>query len=279
MQPSGYLCLVLHAHLPFVRHPEHEDFLEEDWLFEAVTECYAPLLMAVERLLDDGVPVKLAMSFTPPLTAMLDDPLLRARLDRYLDSRLDLAQREVERTKNDPAFAPAAAMYRDRFDAVKKYLRERCGGELLNGVRELARDGALEVLGCSATHAFLPLIQQRASQDAQVAAGIASHESFFGRPPAGIWLPECGYAPGVDEVLADHGVRFFFMETHGVLEGRPAPRSSREIRNVRSRSGAPPRAIPAIRSIAISTATSAGTWTWIRCGRSCILTARGRSRG
>jgi len=40
---SGYLCLVLHAHLPFVRHPEHDDFLEEDWLFEAITETYEPL--------------------------------------------------------------------------------------------------------------------------------------------------------------------------------------------------------------------------------------------
>jgi len=30
---QGYLSLVLHAHLPFVRHPEHEKFLEENWLF------------------------------------------------------------------------------------------------------------------------------------------------------------------------------------------------------------------------------------------------------
>jgi 1,4-alpha-glucan branching enzyme len=27
----GSLALILHAHLPFVRHPEHEHFLEEDW--------------------------------------------------------------------------------------------------------------------------------------------------------------------------------------------------------------------------------------------------------
>jgi len=33
---KGYLCMVLHGHLPFVRHPEHEDFLEEDWLYEAI---------------------------------------------------------------------------------------------------------------------------------------------------------------------------------------------------------------------------------------------------
>jgi len=29
--PAGYWCPVLHAHLPYVRHPEHPSFLEEDW--------------------------------------------------------------------------------------------------------------------------------------------------------------------------------------------------------------------------------------------------------
>ena len=48
--PLGYLNLVLHAHLPFVRHPEYEDFLEEDWLYEAITETYIPLLEVFDSL-------------------------------------------------------------------------------------------------------------------------------------------------------------------------------------------------------------------------------------
>src|SRR5688572_13131063 len=50
----GYLSLVLHAHLPFVRHPEHEHFLEESWLFEAITETYLPLLRVLEGWERDG---------------------------------------------------------------------------------------------------------------------------------------------------------------------------------------------------------------------------------
>ena len=42
VKPKGYLALVLHAHLPFVRHPEENYFLEENWLFEAITETYIP---------------------------------------------------------------------------------------------------------------------------------------------------------------------------------------------------------------------------------------------
>ena len=44
----GYLALVLHAHLPFVRHPESDYVLEEEWLFEAIAETYIPLLQVFE---------------------------------------------------------------------------------------------------------------------------------------------------------------------------------------------------------------------------------------
>ena len=82
---TGYLALILHAHLPFVRHPEHEDFLEEDWFFEAITESYVPLIGMMQRLVRDEVPFKLTMTVTPTLCAMLQDELLRERYVRYLD--------------------------------------------------------------------------------------------------------------------------------------------------------------------------------------------------
>ena len=61
---AGHLALILHAHLPFVRHPEHEHFLEEDWFFEAMTESYIPLLRMMQRLIDERVGFKLTMSIT-----------------------------------------------------------------------------------------------------------------------------------------------------------------------------------------------------------------------
>jgi 1,4-alpha-glucan branching enzyme len=44
----GYVALVLHAHLPFVRHPESDYVLEEEWLYEAITETYIPLLRVLK---------------------------------------------------------------------------------------------------------------------------------------------------------------------------------------------------------------------------------------
>src|ERR1051326_4510521 len=76
---QGYLSIVLHAHLPFVRHPEHARHLEERWLYEAIIECYLPLIDMFDRLQREGVPFAVTMSLTPPLAAMLKDDLLRKR--------------------------------------------------------------------------------------------------------------------------------------------------------------------------------------------------------
>ena len=53
---QGYVSFVLHAHLPFVHHPESEDYLEEQWLFEAISETYIPLLMNFEKLVEELKP-------------------------------------------------------------------------------------------------------------------------------------------------------------------------------------------------------------------------------
>src|SRR5437764_14260396 len=107
----GYLALILHAHLPFVRHPETEYFLEEDWLFEAITEAYIPLLQAMQRLVHDGVRFKLSMSLTPTLCAMLQDELLRERYVQHLEKLVDFCQREVERNRKDPQLHALSHFY------------------------------------------------------------------------------------------------------------------------------------------------------------------------
>src|SRR6202046_3305442 len=111
--PHGYLAFVLHAHLPFVRHPEHARHLEERWLHEAMIECYLPLLDAFDRLTHDGVPFALTLSVTPPLAAMMKDDLLRARFSEHLGHLEALVAREIRRLDGDPMFGPVAAFYRD----------------------------------------------------------------------------------------------------------------------------------------------------------------------
>src|SRR2546430_1604015 len=117
----GYLALVLHAHLPFVRHPETEHFLEEDWLFEAITEAYIPLLQVMQRLVADKVPFQLSMSLTPTLCAMLQDELLRERYVQHLDQLVEFCQREVVRNRKDPQLHALSQFYRGIFSESRRF--------------------------------------------------------------------------------------------------------------------------------------------------------------
>jgi 1,4-alpha-glucan branching enzyme len=222
----GHLALILHAHLPFVRHPEHEHFLEEDWFFEAVTESYIPLLRMMQRLVDDAVPFKLTMSFTPTLCAMLQDPLLRERYERHLDGLIDLAAREQRRNRKHPELRDLANFYFDLFSENRRLFVDEWKSDLLSVVRKLRETGVLEIMASAATHGVLPILQHLADQAAcaQVLIGRDVHVDVFGTEPCGFWLPECAYAPGLEAVFQEANIRWFVVDAHGLLFGKPRPR-------------------------------------------------------
>src|SRR5207248_7778804 len=180
-------------------HPEHEHFLEEDWLFEAITECYVPLLRMMQRLVDDHVPIKLAMSITPTLCAMLQDQLLCERYVRHLDFLIDLAAREQKRNRNDSELAALSEFYFDLFSTSRRFFADEWKCDLLRAFRQLRVTGMLEIIGCAASHGLLPLLQQQsnAAARAQVLVGRDVYVDLFGSPSSGSWLPECAYAPGL----------------------------------------------------------------------------------
>src|SRR4051794_12316686 len=150
---TGYLALILHAHLPFVRHPEHEEFLEEDWLFEAITESYIPLIQMMERLARDGVAFKLTMSITPPLCAMLQDELLQRRYVRHLDRTLELAEREIARHHDNPELRELACFYHGILAETRRRFCDEWNRDLLAAFRRLRDAGVLEIIASAATHA------------------------------------------------------------------------------------------------------------------------------
>jgi 1,4-alpha-glucan branching enzyme len=224
----GHVALILHAHLPFVRHPEHEHFLEEDWLFEAITETYIPLLRMMQRLVNDGVPFKLTMSITPTLCAMLQDELLRERYVRHVDFLIDLAERERKRNRNHPRLRELAEIYFEIFSGSRRFFVHQWKCDLLSAFRELRETGALEIIACAATHGLLPILQRQSHQAAraQVLIGRDVYIDLFGAHPIGFWLPECAYAPGLESILQEANIRWFVLDAHGLMFGKPRPRRS-----------------------------------------------------
>ena len=223
--PVGYFSLILHAHLPFVRHPEYPEFLEEDWLYEAITEVYLPLIFIFQSLHEAGVRPRLAMNVSPPLCEMLADPLLQERYTRHLENLIELANKELRRTKTESReFYDVAKMYVDNLTASLRLWNDRYKRNLINAFRELQDEGVVEIITCGATHGFLPLISTVESRRAQVEVAVANYKKHFGRQPRGIWLPECAYEPGVEELLKNAGIEYFIADTHAILYGDPRPR-------------------------------------------------------
>ncbi|MBN1594940.1 DUF1957 domain-containing protein [candidate division FCPU426 bacterium] len=224
MAEKGFLMMVLHAHLPYVRHPEYEDFLEEDWFYEAITETYVPIINMCDRLVQDNVHFRLTMSLTPTLLTMFGDPLLQERYLTHISKLIELAEKEVERTRWQPEFNGTAHMYLDRFRQARWLFEEKYHRNIASAFRKFQDLGYLEIITCGATHGYLPLMINRTAQKAQIAVAVQTHQRFLGVNPRGIWLPECGFEPGVDEILREHGIRFFYTDTHGIFHGMPRPK-------------------------------------------------------
>lgn len=221
----GSLALVLHAHLPFVRHPEHESFHEESWLFEAISESYVPLLQMVQRLLRRGVQFKITFSVSPTLCAMLSDQLLRERYIRHLDLVCDLADRECERNRADRYLLALAQFYRHFFTETRRTFAGEWDCDLLGIFRQLRGTGTIEIIASAATHAILPILQQSSgAANAQIAIGCDQFRESFGCEPSGFWLPECAYSAGIAKSLQAQNIRWFVVDAHALGQAMPPAR-------------------------------------------------------
>jgi len=234
---EGYLLLLLHAHLPYIRYPEHEQHLEEAWLHEAIIESYIPLLNVFDDLLNDKTDFRITLSLTPSLLEMLSDKLLMTRFQQYLDSRIELAERELSRTRSEPGLGRLAQMYHEGFLKTKRLFEDTFRKDLISAFRSIYQSGKVELITSAATHAYLPLhMSDQDSIRTQITLGVNTFRRHFDTKPSGIWLPECGYAPGLDEKVREVGINYFFLESHGLLNASPRPKKS-IYRPVRTPSG------------------------------------------
>jgi 1,4-alpha-glucan branching enzyme len=198
--------------------------LEENWFYEALTETYLPLLAHFTTLLDDRVPFRLTLSLSPTLCSMFSDVLLQERYLWHLGKLIRLAEKEIDRTARHPEFSKTAKMYYDRFSECRRLYEEVYARDLVTAFRGFQDRGVLEIITCSATHAFLPNMQssERAVR-AQISVSADAYRRFFGCDPKGFWLPECGYYPGLEMILDKEDFRYFFVDTHGLLFADPRP--------------------------------------------------------
>lgn len=198
-EPVGDLAIVLHSHMPYVEGFGTYPFGEE-WLFDAICRSYVPVLEVADQL---------TFSVTPVLADQLEAPGVAERLRDFVDE-FRVGSAEADAADADPELRPACAAEAERYRAAATRLAE-LGDDLLALFREPAEEGRIELLASAASHAVLPLVGTTAGRRLQIDAGLRSHRRRFSEP-AGFWLPECAYEPGLEERLAERSLPCFFTD-------------------------------------------------------------------
>ena len=171
----GHVALVRHAHLPYVRHPEHARSLEERWLFEALWESYLPLVDVLDALARDRVDAPLTVSLSPTLASMLGDELLRARFEDHLARLCELCASLRRRARGDARLGALLDFYDGRLRRVAEVWR-RCERDVPAALASHARQDRIELVTTAVTHAFLPALDARSQR---VSVGNSASLAFF----------------------------------------------------------------------------------------------------
>jgi 1,4-alpha-glucan branching enzyme len=218
---KGFFSLVLHTHMPYVR--KNGAFpVGEDWLYQAMSDTYLPLIEMLRRLESEGATPGVGLTVTPILSEQLADPYIKDSFVAYLKTMAERSEQDIEEFVyfKDDARKRLAEEYRESFRR-KLAVFAAIDRDIPTALSELEQDGIIETIGSSATHAFLPALEDERSVRLQVVTGLESHRMRFGSNPAGFWLPECAYRRGVEELLESEGVRYVLLDPTA-LRGRPS---------------------------------------------------------
>ncbi|RIE07140.1 1,4-alpha-glucan branching protein domain-containing protein [Candidatus Cryosericum odellii] len=207
---NGRFVMVLHSHLPYVLGKGRWPFGEE-WLHEIALDTYLPLLEEFERLDHDNVPGTIALGITPILMEQLKSPAFVDSFRTWIDVKRKALEQDVSRLPDTPEAHDLNMFYREELD---QHLRQfdMLGGDLLGAFARLQESGRLEILTSCATHGYMPLFGNDESRRLQIRTGVAVYQHWMGRRPTGFWLPECGYIPGVERLLAEEDLRYFIAD-------------------------------------------------------------------
>tara|TARA_Y100001968_G_C19434792_1_gene759039 strand:- start:833 stop:2410 length:1578 start_codon:yes stop_codon:yes gene_type:complete len=215
---KGKLAIVLHAHLPYVRSSKPGS-LEEDWFFQALMECYLPLIKVLQdSSSSEKEDPKITLSLSPTLLSLLDDNELKEKFPNWLRLRLELLN-DIPKTYSAPT-EKLAEKIRNQLSQWEIHQ-----GNLINSFATLQKDGVIDLLTCAATHGYLPLLRENPEAiRGQLRTAVREHFRLIGTNPLGIWLPECAYYEGLDELMIEAGLRYAVLDGHGILHASPRPR-------------------------------------------------------
>jgi 1,4-alpha-glucan branching enzyme len=210
-EPIGTFCVVLHSHLPWLAH--HGSWpVGEEWLYQAWAHSYLPVFDLLQRFADEGKQDVLTLGVTPVLAAQMDDPYcLRGFHDWLGNWQLRARYAGVRWQRDDPLLRELAAAEHQASEKALTTFETQWRHGFSPVLRPFVDAGVIELLGGPATHPFQPLLDPRIRSYA-LNLGLEDAQLRLGRRPEGIWAPECGYAPGMEDGYAAAGVQRFLVD-------------------------------------------------------------------
>lgn len=235
--PTGYLCLFINAHMPYVAPLENNYAYLDKWLCTSIFASYLPLIDMLDRLSQEGVPYKVNMAVSPSLLEVLTSAKTEELFAHHLQRRHKTIEHELQRWVPGSAEANLVLICRSCWDYVEKIYYQRYKGHIAATLNRLVKQGHLELLVGSATGAYLPLLEPLAPLAwGQIQCGLTNFKKYFSAPPQGFWSYAAGYTPEMDQVLLNSGLKYTIVRAPSLLGATPRPQAA-TFRPVRTPAG------------------------------------------
>lgn len=221
------IAFLIASHHPYIKHSgeDAEKYAQENTLlFQYISGVYIPLLNMLGNLEKDNVQVKISMVFSAPLCTLLTDEEVKEQYVAWLDNQIEFAKKEIVRTQKNSLLYRNAEYNLAVALENRRYFNDIYEQNLLKYFSIYSKKGYIEILATAGTYAFLPHYQDMEEVlNAQVETGINAVRSFFGTNPDGFYLPELGYAPGIENVLKNYGIKYTVLPAQSFLFSKTLP--------------------------------------------------------
>ncbi|GAI07416.1 unnamed protein product, partial [marine sediment metagenome] len=141
----GSFSFIFHSHLPYVRKAGVWPFGEE-WVHEALSETYIPLLNVFYDLIDEGIKPKATIGITPVLAEQLNDPYLSERFQKYMEIKIEKCEKDIERNASNPKLRDLAIFYKSFFNEIISSYIDRYNYDVIGAFRKLQDEGFIEII-------------------------------------------------------------------------------------------------------------------------------------
>lgn len=217
-----HIAFLIVAHAPYLRRAGRRPVGEEQ-LHELIAYSLIPLCNVISDLQATGLGPRLSLACSPLLLEQLIDPVVQKHFVLWMDDVLAQRTAELRRFEETGEHHSAylARFYLEWSRQTLRSFEDRYERNLPRKLRELIAARAIEPLAGAASHAYLPLLGREESVRAQLEHGLLHTVRHLGRAE-GLWLPGCGWRPGLEQVAAEMGLRYVVADPSSLPAGEPA---------------------------------------------------------